>query len=262
MNTVALPVRMMRCLGVKFLIVTNAAGGLDPSYNVGDVVSIMDYFALPMLSGKNPLIGPNDDELGPRFPPASNTFDAANQETVLKASDNLGFQDFVRKDGVYCFVSGPMYESKSECKFLSSIGGSAVGMSSVPEIISAHHCGLSVICLSLITNKVVITGDEGPPASHEEVLDAVDKRAVQMTLLVQEIVKMLDESGTLANIPDLPPVNLDDVAATEVAVASKPKSSLTLCPYHMAMGIINAPLHCILMGTALLGIGALLGSRK
>lgn len=123
----------------------------------------MDHFALPMLAGKNPLVGPNDDELGPRFPPSSNTYDPANQDLVVKAASNLGFRDFIRKDGLYCFVSGPMYESRSECKFLSSIGGSAVGMSTVPEIIAAHASGMKVLCLSLITNKVIITGDEDPP---------------------------------------------------------------------------------------------------
>lgn len=254
MKTVALPVRMMRCLGVRFVIVTNAAGGLDPSYNVGDVVSIMDHFALPMLAGKNPLVGPNDDELGPRFPPSSNTYDPANQDLVLKAAKNLGFRDFIRKDGLYCFVSGPMYESRSECKFLSSIGGSAVGMSTVPEIIAAHASGMKVLCLSLITNKVIITGNEGPAASHEEVLEAVEKRAVQVQGLVQEIVKILNESGALGKLPDLPPVNLD-------AKASKKGAGFTLCPYHMVKGILDAPLHCLLLGGAMLGIGALVGSR-
>ena len=160
MNTVALPVRIMRCIGVKLLIVTNAAGGLNPSYNVGDVVNVMDYFALPMLAGKNPLVGPNDDDMGPRFPPVSNAFDPELQELVLKSAKGLGIDQFVRKDGTYCFVSGPMYESKAECRFLRSVGGDSVGMSTVPEIVAAHHSGMKVVCLSLITNKVVIKGDE------------------------------------------------------------------------------------------------------
>lgn len=148
-----------------------------------------------------------------------------------------------------------MYESKSEVSFLASIGGSAVGMSTVPEIIAAHHCGMKVMCLSLITNKVIFTGDEGPAASHEEVLDAVGKRAVQVQALVQEIVKILNESGSLDKMTDLPPVNLD-------AKAKKGGTGITLCPYHMAMSVINAPLHCLLMGTALLGIGAIVGSKS
>mmetsp|Transcript_15647 Transcript_15647/g.34015 ORF Transcript_15647/g.34015 Transcript_15647/m.34015 type:complete len:365 (-) Transcript_15647:119-1213(-) len=256
MTTVALPVRMMRCLGVKFVIVTNAAGGLDTSYDVGDVVSIMDHFALPMLAGKNPLLGPNDDELGPRFPPSSNTYDPTHQDIVIKAATNLGFTDFIRTNGLYCFVSGPMYESKAECKFLASIGGSAVGMSTVPEIIAAHHCGMKVLCLSLITNKVIFTGDEGPAANHEEVLDAGKKRADQIQKLVEEIVKILKESGKLDEIEELPPVNLDAEAKDDNST-----KGVTLCPYHMAMGIVRAPLHCLLMGAALLGVGAIVGSK-
>ena len=209
MNTVALPVRIMRCLGVKLLIVTNAAGGLNPSYNVGDVVNVMDYFALPMLAGKNPLVGPNDDELGPRFPPTSNAFDSDLQNIVLKAAETLHMDEFVRKDGTYCFVSGPMYESKAECRFLRSVGGDSVGMSTVPEIVAAHHCGIKILCLSLITNKVVIKGDEGPHASHEEVLDAVNTRSEQVQLLVKEIVKELKINGFLGNLPDLTEINLN-----------------------------------------------------
>eukprot|EP00558_Chaetoceros_sp_UNC1202_P010351 CAMPEP_0197247074 /NCGR_PEP_ID=MMETSP1429-20130617/26083_1 /TAXON_ID=49237 /ORGANISM="Chaetoceros sp., Strain UNC1202" /LENGTH=338 /DNA_ID=CAMNT_0042707891 /DNA_START=92 /DNA_END=1108 /DNA_ORIENTATION=+ len=208
MNTTALPARVMRCLGVKLMIVTNAAGGINENYNVGDIVSVMDYFALPMLAGKNPLIGHNDDELGPRFPPTSNAFDASLQEIVLGSAKKVGISDFMRKDGTYCFVSGPMYESKAECKFLRGLGGDCVGMSTVPEIVAAHHSGMKVLCLSLITNKVVVKGDEGPPASHEEVLEAVRVRSQQIQELVKEIVTALHSSGVLADMPDLPPLNL------------------------------------------------------
>jgi len=135
MNTTALPVRIMRCLGIKTTILTNAAGGINSSYNVGDIVCIMDHFALPMLTGKNPLIGKNDDELGPRFPPTSNAYDEELQKIVLGCAKNLKFEEFVRLNGTYCFVSGPQYESKAECKFLrNSVGGDAVGMSTVSAI--------------------------------------------------------------------------------------------------------------------------------
>ena len=211
MNTVALPVRVMRYLGVKLLVVTNAAGELNASYNVGDIVSIMDHFALPMVSGNNPLVGPNDDTLGPRFPPTSNMYDPALQETCLKSASNLNFTDFVRKNGTYCFVSGPMYESKSDCKFLTSVGGDTVGMSTVPETLTAHHCGIKVMCLSLVTNKVIVSGDEGPPASHNEVIDAVNKRSQQLQDLVSEIVTQLHDTKFLENITATP---VDDVILT------------------------------------------------
>mmetsp|Transcript_4569 Transcript_4569/g.5948 ORF Transcript_4569/g.5948 Transcript_4569/m.5948 type:complete len:358 (+) Transcript_4569:83-1156(+) len=253
MNTTALPARIMRCLGVKLLIVTNAAGGLNQSYNVGDIVNVMDYFALPMLAGKNPLMGENDKELGPRFPPTSNAFDPTLQDVVVKASKKLDMDEFVRKDGTYCFVSGPMYESKAECNFLRSIGGDSVGMSTVPEIVAAHHSGMKVVCLSLITNKVVISGDEGPPASHEEVLDAVNKRSQQMQKLVEEIVNEMKTSGVLDTMPDLKAINLDVVET----VADK-KMKLKLCPYTL---VTSVPLHCWIMGFVAIAFGAKMGRK-
>ena len=203
MKTIVLPVRVMRCLGVKFLIVTNAAGGLNPSYSVGDVICVMDHLALPMLSGAmNPLIGPNDAELGPRFPPTSNCYDSKLQELVLSSAKSLGMESFIRENGTYCFVSGPQYESKAECRFLRSTGGDCVGMSTIPEVVAAHHCGMKVLCLSLVTNKVIMSGDEGPAASHQEVLDAVNARSIQMQSLVKGIVRECTEFiNMMQNLP-------------------------------------------------------------
>ena len=134
MDTVVLPTRVMRCLGVKVLLVTNAAGGLNPDYNVGDIVCIMDHIAIPLLAGsKNPLVGPNDDELGPRFPATSDAYDPVLQNIVLDAAKECDLQQVVRSDGTYCFVSGPNYESKKECRFLRMIGGDTVGMSTGTE---------------------------------------------------------------------------------------------------------------------------------
>lgn len=259
MQTVALPARVMRCLGVKLMIVTNAAGGLNEKYNVGDIVSVQDYLALPMLAGKNPLIGPNDDELGPRFPPTSNAFDKELQDAVMASATTLGMNDFMRTDGTYCFVSGPMYESRAECKFLRSLGGDCVGMSTVPEIVAAHHSGMKVICLSLITNKVVVHGDEGPPASHEEVLEAVVTRSVQIQGLVKDIVISLKSSGALDAMPDLSPINLlgddddDDDDTSE-------KKKFSMCPHMMMKSI---PLHCWYgMGFGALAIGSIMSKTR
>lgn len=210
MSTTVLPVRIMRCLGIKLTILTNAAGGLNPTFNVGDVVSIMDHFALPLISGGSPLIGKNDDALGPRFPPTSNAYDESLQNIVLECAKHLKYDDFVKSNGTYCFVTGPQYESRSECNFLrNAVGGDAVGMSTVPEILAAHHSGMKVICLSLITNKVIIKGDEGEAASHKEVLEAVATRSSQIQKLVQQIVQNLGEKGGfLQQLPDLPDVSL------------------------------------------------------
>ena len=212
MKTVVLPVYVMRCLCVKIVVVTNAAGGLNPEYNVGDVCCVDDHLAIPQLAGKNPLIGPNDDELGPRFPPTSNAYPDSLRLAAAQASKELGF-DFVRSDGsCYCFVSGPMYESRAECRFLRALGGDVVGMSTIPEVVAAHHCDMKILCLSLVTNKVIMEGHEGPVASHQEVLEAVQGRAVQMQTLVKGIVAVLDRQ-ILKELPFLKPVDLNVAAA-------------------------------------------------
>jgi purine-nucleoside phosphorylase len=122
MKTVVLPVTVMRCLRVRVVIVTNAAGGLNPDYKVGDVVCVSDHLAIPQLAGKNPLVGPNDDELGPRFPATSNAYNDNLRNVAKQASEAMGI-DFVKTHGTYCFVSGPMYESKAECRLLRTLGG-------------------------------------------------------------------------------------------------------------------------------------------
>ena len=202
-----LPVRVMRCLGVKMCIITNAAGGLNPNYNVGDILCVTDHFTIPNMGGKNCLVGQNDAALGPRFPPMSNAYDGKMQDIVTEASTSLGFNDFIRKSNTYCFVSGPMYETGAESKFLRSVGGDCFGMSTVPEVVAAHHAGIKVLCLSMITNKVVMPGDlNAVAASHQEVLDAVNVRSADMQLLVKDIV--LKAKDYLGSIPDLDEVDL------------------------------------------------------
>lgn len=207
MKTVVLPVHVMRCLQVRVVIVTNAAGGLNPLYNVGDVAIVSDHLAIPSLAGKNSLVGPNDEALGPRFPPTSDAYPQFLRDAAQQAAAQLNF-NFVRPEGAcYCFVSGPMYESKAECRFLLSLGGDTVGMSTVPEILAGHHCGMKMLCLSLVTNKVIIGGDEGPAASHAEVLDAVSGRAIEMQALVREIVVVLN-SDVLPILEELQIIDL------------------------------------------------------
>ena len=211
MKTVVLPVYVMRCLHkpVPIVIITHAAGGLNASYNVGDICAISDHLAIPQLAGKNALIGPNDDELGPRFPATSNAYPETLRLVAQQAANDLpGFDTFFRSHATYCFVSGPMYESKAECRLLRSLGGDAVGMSTIPEVVAAHHCEMQVLCLSLITNKVVMTGDSGEAvASHAEVLEAVAQRSVQMQALVQQIVRRLTDQ-VVPNLAPLRQVNL------------------------------------------------------
>ena len=249
MNTVVLPVRVMRMLGVKVLLVTNAAGGLNTTYEIGDIVCINDHFALPMLVGKNPLMGHNDDALGPRFPPTSNMYDTTLQQLYETAVSSLEFTTFCQSNGTYCFVSGPMYESKAECRFLRSIGGDTVGMSTVPELLAAHHCGIKVLCLSLVTNKVVTetVETEAQHASHGEVIDSVNKRSKQIQTLVKEIISQLHQSNYLNTI-QLPLID-DTTTTTKKFIA---------CPYH----IIQQTSTKMIMVATILSIGAFLIQKK
>jgi purine-nucleoside phosphorylase len=241
MKVTVLPVYVMRCLStVNICIITNAAGALNPEYNIGDVVCVSDHLAIPQLAGKNPLVGPNDDELGPRFPATSDAYPDDLRLAAMRAAEKMGI-DFLIPHGVYCFVSGvsivdgsgnaflssfveptptntyscfypllqPMFESKAECRFLRSLGGDAVGMSTVPEVVAAHHCNIKVLCLSLMTNKVIMTGDEGAPvATFAEVIETAEKRSKQMQLLVTHIVETLREE-VLPKLPPLRQVTLD-----------------------------------------------------
>lgn len=201
MEKVVLPVRVMRLMGVKLLIVTNAAGGLNPGYNVGDIMIIQDHFGFPTVAGNTPLRGHNDDALGPRFPAMSDAYDERLQTMVVNASKKLNLDYKVRTDGCYCFVSGPAYESRAECRFLRSIGGDSVGMSTVPEIMVGKHTGMKVLGLSLITNKVVFEKGESNHASHAEVLEAVEASGRHVEAIVKEIARKEILGEYLAEIP-------------------------------------------------------------
>ena len=171
-----LPVRLMSLLGVQTLVVTNAAGGLNSTYQVGDLMLIGDHLNLPGLAGKHPLVGKNDKRFGDRFTPLSECYDMGLQKLALKTAGDLKMKHKVRAGGVYCFVSGPTYETPTEAKFLRTLGGDAVGMSTVPEVVVAAHCGMKVLGISLITNNVIFPGDvSSRAASHAEVLEAVQQ---------------------------------------------------------------------------------------
>lgn len=261
MNTVALPVRTMRCLGVELVIVTNAAGGLRDSFKVGDVAIIRDHIALPLLCGKNPLVGMNDEELGPRFPPTSNLYDAKLQDIVMAASEEVDMKEYMHKDGTYAFVSGPNYESKSECNMLKMLGADAVGMSTVPEILAAHHAGMAVLCLSLITNKVVLYDDpEGKVehANHEEVLAAVAGRGAQLVKLVSEVVKRVGKEYLVVR-EGLNPICLE-VEGRVLETKKKDDSNgvgFSLCPYHIVKGIMRGDHKYVAFGFAVAAIGVM-----
>ncbi|KAE8884770.1 hypothetical protein PF005_g9139 [Phytophthora fragariae] len=187
MRETALPIRVMYLLGIKYLLVTNAAGGLNPDFNVGDIMILNDHLNMPGLSGQHPLIGPNDTRFGTRFTSLSDCYDKKLQGLAVSVAEKLGLAPKLRK-GVYCFVSGPTYETPTECRFLRLVGGDAVGMSTVPEVIVAAHCGLKVLGLSLITNKALFPGEEREAASHDEVLEVVQAAQHDIETYVRDLI--------------------------------------------------------------------------
>jgi purine-nucleoside phosphorylase len=167
MSQITLPVRVMQRLGLELMIVTNAAGGVNPAFTPGDVMLITDHLNLIGMTGLNPLMGPNIDEIGPRFPDMSQAYDRKLMDVARKAAaqNNIPLQE-----GVYCALSGPSFEGPADLRFLRMAGADAVGMSTVPEVIVARHGGLRVLGFSGISNKANLDGST--VTTHEEVIEA------------------------------------------------------------------------------------------
>ncbi len=182
-QTVASVIRTLKLLGVKTLIVTNAAGSLDPQMPPGSLMLINDHIN---FSGCNPLCGPNDEAFGPRFPDMSNAYNADYRRLVhtVAKKNNIKLHD-----GVYFMVLGPNFETSAEIKAFRTLGADAVGMSTVPEVLAAVHCGLKVIGISVITNFG--TGLKKEAQSHEETLSQADEAAIRLELLVQKTLEEL-----------------------------------------------------------------------
>lgn len=170
MQELALPVRVLRALGVTRLIVTNAAGGLQPGYRVGDIMLITDHINLVGMAGLSPLRGTNESTLGPRFPDMTRVYD---RELANLARSVAREKSIVLREGVYIMLGGPAYETPADIRFLRLIGADAVGMSTVPEVVAARHMGMAVLGLSGITNVAPLTPGEGE-TTHEEVVAAGD----------------------------------------------------------------------------------------
>ncbi|XP_044049403.1 purine nucleoside phosphorylase 6 [Siniperca chuatsi] len=186
-HTVTYPVRVFFLLGVKTLIVTNAAGGLNGSYDVGDIMLIKDHINMPGFAGQNPLCGHNDERFGVRFPCMSDAYDLELRALAKQTAKEQGCNSFLQ-EGVYCMLAGPTYETIAECRLLQTLGADAVGMSTVPEVVAARHCGLRVLGLSLITNKVVADYDSNEKANHEEVLRTTQRRTQDIQRLVSHLI--------------------------------------------------------------------------
>ncbi len=180
---VVYPVRVMKMLGVKTLLISNAAGGVNPSFKVGDLMIIKDHISLFII---NPLIGKNEDGLGTRFPDMSQPY---SKDLITKANSiakNLGHEV---KEGVYCGVTGPTFETRSEYKLIKAVGGDAVGMSTVQEVIAGVHAGMKVFAMSIITDLGI--RDEENIITHEEVLTAASEAEPKLTAIFKELVLQL-----------------------------------------------------------------------
>lgn len=183
MKDVTLPVRVMQKIGVKTLIVTNAAGGVNLGYHPGELMVIGDMFS---MTAQNPLIGPNLDAFGPRFPDMSCAFD---KELRALAHECANEQGFALREGVYAQMTGPTYETPAEIRMLRTLGADAVGMSTVPEVIVARHGGMRVLGISCITNMAAGILDQ--PLNHAEVTETANRVKGQFRSLLDGIIKKM-----------------------------------------------------------------------
>lgn len=188
----AMPVRVMKLVGVTHLIATNAAGGLNPNYKIGDIMLVKDHVNMMGFAGNNPLQGPNDDRFGPRFPPMNKAYSTSLLEIGSQVAEEMGIADIVHK-GVYTCLGGPSFETVAELKMLRMVGVDAVGMSTVHEVITARHCDLTVFTFSLITNICVTDYDDHSEANHEEVIDVGKSRQPVLRDFVRQMVLRLED---------------------------------------------------------------------
>lgn len=188
MQQVTFPVRVMQQLGVGVLIITNAAGGLNPGFVTGDIMLIEDHINLIGMAGANPLRGPNLDEFGPRFPAANHIYTPRLRALALASAAELGA---TLRRGVYLQLSGPNFESPAEVRMLRALGADAVGMSTAAEAMVAHHAGLEVLGLSTITNVAIDQLEVAGQPSHQEVVEAGAIIVPRLTALLLKILAQL-----------------------------------------------------------------------
>lgn len=180
MKEVTFPVRVMKALGVKLLLVTNACGGLNPNLYPGALVVINDHIN---MTGNNPLIGPNYSELGPRFPDMSDAYDKDLVKLVHRVGKEIRIETH---EGVYVSISGPTYSSKAESKMFQLIGADTIGMSTVPEVIIAKHSGMKIIGISCVTDMAILEGSE--TISHEQVMEVANQTRPKFIKLVKAVI--------------------------------------------------------------------------
>jgi purine-nucleoside phosphorylase len=183
MQSVVYPVRIMKLMGVRSLIVTNAAGGINSEFDPGDLMMIDDHIN---LMGWNPLIGQNEDAFGPRFPDMSEAYSKALRKTAQEAAQAC---KVTLQHGIYAALTGPSYETPAEICFLKTIGADAVGMSTVPEVIAANHCGMDVLGISCITNMAA--GISAEALNHKEVIQTTKLANEKFVMLLKNIIQSI-----------------------------------------------------------------------
>jgi purine-nucleoside phosphorylase len=188
LEQVTFPIRVMHFLGVQTVILTNAAGGLNQNYRVGDLMMLNDHINFVGMTGSNPLMGPNDETIGPRFLGMVHTYDKDLRISAKQVAQETGI---MLHEGVYVWLSGPSFETPAEIRMLRTMGGDAVGMSTVPEVLVARHAGMRVLACSGITNEAIDSVDANMETNHEEVLDAGKILVPKLTTILKGVLRSL-----------------------------------------------------------------------
>jgi purine-nucleoside phosphorylase len=189
LKQVTFPIRVMRLMGANTLILTNAAGGLNTNYSPGELMLIKDHINLVGLIGNNPLMGPNDETIGPRFPGMVHTYDRELREIAVGVAAK---HDITLHQGVYVGLSGPMFETPAEVRMLRTLGADAAGMSTVHEVLVARHAGMRVMACSGITNSAIDDVDAVGETNHEEVLETGKVIVPRFTMILKGVVRAIE----------------------------------------------------------------------
>jgi purine-nucleoside phosphorylase len=188
LEQVTFPIRVMHFLGVNTLVLTNAAGGVDKSYRVGDLMILNDHLNFVGMVGNNPLMGKNDETLGPRFLGMAQTYDRSMRNVALQVAQE---HNIPLHQGVYACLSGPTFETPAEIRYLRNVGANAVGMSTVHEVLVARHVGMRVMAVSGITNECIDEVDSELETNHEEVLEAGKVLVPRLTTVLRGVLRSL-----------------------------------------------------------------------
>ncbi len=189
-----LPIKIFKLLGVKLLMLTNAAGGLNQAYKRGDLMVIKDHMSLPVLTLQHPLTGPHDERFGPRFTAINNVYAKKLRDVFHQCGRDLNIE---LREGVYSTVGGPSYETVTDSLFLRGIGADAVGMSTAHEAIVAGHCGMKVLAFSIITDMVSLCYDEELFSEHDEIVQVAKQKGRDAEKLVVFFLKQVNDNKSL-----------------------------------------------------------------